>query len=322
MNPAAYKETRVLGSETERAPTSSRKRPHFHGLAGLLAAGAFWLGATTTTFAQMHSDTATGKAGSSSSVSASTGSASSKDQLPNAVLLATAGSRASIGPLDSVIQAALEKLGVVTIAARPGMDLNAVQLAIDCVSETPQCLRAVANQTQAQILIAPSLQNTQSELVLSLLRFDVSNGQMRRVLRRQTGSATLKPETLDGVPNMLRELFNIPEPAPQPAAVASESKPTMEEAAPLPPIIEPPQEPAPSAKFPLGPFLLAGGGALVLGGGAVVGAIMLGTQSDGSSRQGEVTSPDRRRAVRRRWRDDGRRWHLAGGRAQPTCAPR
>jgi hypothetical protein len=217
-------------------------------------------------------------------VPSSSAPTSSRGKLPNAVLLSTGGSRASIGPLDSVIQAALEKLGVVNIAARPGMDLNAVQLAIDCVSETPQCLRAVANQTQAEILIAPSLQSTQSELVLSLLRFDVAGGQMRRVLRRQPGMS-LKPETLDAVPSMLRELFNIPEPAPQPAPVASEPKTTEPEAtdsntASLPPIIEPPQEPASSGPLAVGPFLLAGAGALVLGGGAVVGAIMLNTQDD------------------------------------------
>jgi hypothetical protein len=260
-----------------RARISSRKHPRFRGLTVLLTSGTLWLGLGSAAFAQINSEAGTSKA--------STGGGShSKKQLPNAVLFSTAGSRASIGPLDSVIQAQLEKLGVVNVAARPGMDLNAVQLAIDCVSETPQCLRAVANQTQAQVLIAPSLQNTQSELVLSLLRFDATNGQMRRVLRRQPGT-TLKPETLDSVPSMLRELFNIPEPAPQPAPVASETKLNVPEteAAPLPPIIEPPQEPAPSAKLPLGPFLLAGGGALVLGGGAVVGAMMLSTQDDYNS---------------------------------------
>lgn len=209
--------------------------------------------------------------------STSPSAGSSRGQLPNAVLFSTGGSRASIGPLDSVIQAALERLGVVTITARPGMDLNAVQLAIDCVSETPECLRAVANQTHAQILIAPSLQNTQSELVLSLLRFDAADGRMRRVLRRQPGTS-LKPETLDSVPSMLRELFNVPEPTPHPAPVASEARAADSKAAWLPPIIEPPQEPASSAPLPLGPFLLVGGGALVVGGGAVVGALMLSTQ--------------------------------------------
>jgi len=167
---------------------------------------------------------------------------------------------------------------VVNVAARPGMDLNAVQLAIDCVSETPQCLRAVANQTQTQVLIAPSLQNTSSELVLSLLRFDTSNGQMRRVLRRQPGTS-LKSETLDSVPSMLRELFNIPEPQPQPPAVASDTTPHESETS-LPPLVEPPQEPAPSRPLPLGPFLLAGGGAIVLGGGAVMGAVFVSTNDE------------------------------------------
>lgn len=243
----------------------------------LLTAGALLCAASAS------AQSTTGKASISGSATSSSTSKSGTSNRPNAVLFNTAGPRSSIGPLDSVIQAQLEKLNVVIVAARPGMDLPAVQLAIDCVSETPQCLRSVATQTQAQILIAPSLQSTPTELVLSILRFDTSDNQMKRVARRQTGTA-VKSETLDSVSSMLRELFNIPEPPPQPAVVAAETKghdaKSSESETTLPPIIEPPQEPAPSPKLPLGPFLLAGGGALVLGGGAIMGAVMLSTQDD------------------------------------------
>jgi hypothetical protein len=279
MKRAACNWTRTLGFVNARARNRAGQlaRAHMAIISCTLGLAA----ASGMAQAQVHAHPQTKP---DAAVPSSSASASSKEKLPNAVLFSTGGSRASIGPLDSVIQAALERLGVVNIASRPGMDLNAVQLAIDCVSETQSCLRAVANQTQAQILIAPSLQSTQSELVVSLLRFDVADGQMRRVLRRQPGTS-LKPETLDAVPSMLRELFNIPEPTPQPAPVASESTTTEPEGTDsattlLPPIIEPPQEPASSGPLPVGPFLLAGAGALVLGGGAVVGAIMLSTQDD------------------------------------------
>jgi hypothetical protein len=212
-------------------------------------------------------------------------------QLPNAVLFSTAGPKPTVGPLDSVISASLEKLEVVSVVARPGMDLSAVQLAIDCVGETPQCLRAVAKQTAAQTLIAPSVQTTQSELVLTILRFDVEDGQTRRALRRQPGT-TLTSATLDSVPSMLRELFDVPEPAKQPAAGAAETKTSdtqLSEENTLPPIIEPPQEPEASRPVPVGPLLLAGGGVLVLTGGVVAGAMMASTNDEFNTKK--VSTP-------------------------------
>jgi len=188
-----------------------------------------------------------------------------------------------MGSLDSVISASLEKLDVVKVAARPGMDLSAVQLAIDCVGETPPCLRAVAKQTQAQILIAPSLQTAQSELVLTILRFDVDSGQSRRALHRQPGT-TVTSETLDRVPGMLRELFDVPDPAPQPSASASESKttePQPSESETLP-FIEPPQEPT-ARPVPVGPILLGGAGVLVIGGALIPAAMMASTQDKHNS---------------------------------------
>ena len=199
-------------------------------------------------------------------------------KLPSAALFATAGARNNTGPLDSVLHAQLEKLGVVDVRARPGMDLSAVQLAIDCVSETAQCLRAVAAESGAQILVAPTLESTGSELVLSVLRFDTRDGQMRRVVRRQSGS-TLRSETLDGVPAMLRELFGLPEPQPETPAEpppAADTSVTNDLS-----LIEPMPEPeSVSRPMPVGPWILAGAGAVVVGGGAIAGAMMLGTQDD------------------------------------------
>jgi hypothetical protein len=198
-------------------------------------------------------------------------------KLPGAALFATAGAKNHTAPLDSVIQAALAKLDVVDVRARPGMDLNAVQLAIDCVSESPQCLRAVAAESGAQILIAPALESTGSELVLSLLLFDTRDGQMRRVVRRQPGGS-LQTETLDAVPGMLRELFGLPEPTPAPPQPLA--TPEEPESTPVP-LIEPPQEPeSVSHPTPIGPVILAGAGALVLVGGVVAGVMMNSTQEE------------------------------------------
>jgi hypothetical protein len=106
------------------------------------------------------------------------------------------------------------------VVARPGMDLNAVQLALDCVSETAQCLRTVTTQNSADVLIAPALSRTAGELVLTLLRFDARNGEMRRSLHRQQGQS-LNSTTLDAVPDMLRELFDLPPQSRQSKAAAA-----------------------------------------------------------------------------------------------------
>jgi hypothetical protein len=200
--------------------------------------------------------------------------------MPSAVLLATGGAPSGGEALDSVIQAGLEELALVNITARPGMDLGALQLALDCVAETTQCLRAVTTQSGAQILIAPTVQRTPSELILTLLRFDArGDGDMRRVLRRFPGK-TLGSAALDAVPEMLRELFGLP-PKPKPAAEAPAPKtpPATKPPPPAPlPLPEGPMEPAASRPTPVGPLVLAGAGVLVIGGGVVAGLMMQATQ--------------------------------------------
>jgi hypothetical protein len=174
----------------------------------------------------------------------------------SAVLLATGGEPNPA--VDSVMHAALEKLEVVKIVAVPGMDLQAVQLALDCVGETVPCLETVAAQSGARVVISPTLQRAADELILSVLRFDTSGGEMRRVLRRQKTEA----ELLDAVPQMLRELFDL----------------RTTEA----PMVEAPAEPAQqsSRALPVGPLILAGAGVAALGAGIAMGVVMNDQQSE------------------------------------------
>jgi hypothetical protein len=213
-------------------------------------------------------------------------SSASKPLLPSAALLSTAGATAAGTPLDSVIQAALEELGVVRVVSRPGMDLGAVQLALDCVGETAACLKSVTEQNAAEVLIAPTLQSTPSELVLSLLRFDSrGDGSMRRVLRRQAGRA-VGAELLDAVPDMLRELFDLPKREPAPVAAAPTKAPASASEAPAPDasastLADGPMEPPDSARrVPVGPIILAGAGVALLAAGGVVGLVMQSKQSE------------------------------------------
>lgn len=211
-------------------------------------------------------------------------SAANKPQNASTVLLATAGGHASARALDSVISAALDDLKVVNVVARPGLDLGAVQLALDCVAETPQCLRIVTTQHEADVLVAPTLARTSNELVLTLLRFDARTGKTQRVLKRQTGQ-TLSSETLDAVPGLMRELFDLPAKveAPPPAA-KPEPKPdlmpgdTGSFSEPLP---EPPMDaPNEGRKFPVGPVLLGGGGVILIGAGLIMGLTVLSAEDN------------------------------------------
>jgi hypothetical protein len=222
--------------------------------------------------------------------------------LPSAVLLATGGAPSGGEALDSVILAGLEELGVVQITARPGMDLGALQLALDCVAETPQCLRSVTTQSGALVLVAPTVQRTSSELILNLLRFDArGDGELRRVLRRFPGK-TLGAAALDAVPSMLRELFGLPanekKAAPPPAA---ETKPAplkpapLEPPAPLP-LPEGPMEPAASRAVPVGPLVLAGVGVLVIGGGIVAGLMKQSSEDKFNKLPQPRTEPEARSA--------------------------
>jgi hypothetical protein len=201
------------------------------------------------------------------------------------VLLATAGGHASARALDSVISAALDDLKVVNVVARPGLDLSAVQLALDCVAETPQCLRIVTSQHEADVLVAPTLARISNELVLTLLRFDARTGKTQRVLKRQTGQ-TLSSDTLDAVPALMRELFELPakveapapvvKPEPKPDLMPGDTDTTLSEPLPEPPM----DAPSESRKFPVGPLLLGGGGVILIGAGLIMGLTVLSAEDN------------------------------------------
>src|SRR5262245_22571103 len=91
---------------------------------------------------------------------------------PAAALFSTAGAEAEDAGLDSVIQANLEQLGQVRVTVKPGLDLPAVQLALDCIQQTAVCLKSVAANSGVQVLIASSLERKAGKLDLTLLMYD------------------------------------------------------------------------------------------------------------------------------------------------------
>jgi hypothetical protein len=186
-------------------------------------------------------------------------------ELPRAAVFPTANAEPGLSDLayalDPVVLAKLGDLQIVQVTTRPGLDLPAAQLTIDCVGETRECLSALAQQVGAPVLIAPSVQRAGEETVVTLLCFDAAgSGEMRTVVRRFAGGDVVSA-ALDAVPDMLRELFGVPL---EPAARAPEAAeppaptPTREQAAPIA---------ARGHPFPLAPVLIAAGGVALIAAG-------------------------------------------------------
>lgn len=182
--------------------------------------------------------------------------------------------------LDPVVLSALDALAQAKVTARPPLDLPATQLAIDCIGETSACLRTLTEQSASEALLAPSLERAGDEMVVTLLYFGArGEGTLRSVARRYSGD-NVEGAALDAVPGMLRELFGIAEPAPEPPAPA--------EAKAAPPRVPgsdlAPEEPVlRKTAFPPVPVAITATGVAVLGAGVVFGLMSNASEDDYAS---------------------------------------
>jgi hypothetical protein len=183
--------------------------------------------------------------------------------LPHAAVFPTANSEPGLGELasalDPVVLAKLGDLQIVQVSTRPGLDLPAAEIAIDCVGETRECLSAMAQQVGAPMLIAPTVQRAGEETVVTILRFDAAGeGDIRTVVRRFEGGDVVAA-ALDAVPSMLRELFGVSEPS---------ATPPSQEPQPPPPETSEPVD-VPEHPFPVAPVVVTGVGVALIATGAV-----------------------------------------------------
>jgi len=176
--------------------------------------------------------------------------------------------------LDPVVLAELDKVSKIRITARPALDLPATQLALDCVGETATCLRSVAEQAGAEVLIAPSVGRADAETMVTLLYFDArKQGELRTATRRHAG-VDVSADALDAVPAMVRELFEIAEqPDPTQAPDVTQPQPVEIEAEPHEPALERPL-------FPTVPVVITATGVVVLGAGIALGLMANSTEDD------------------------------------------
>ncbi len=165
--------------------------------------------------------------------------------------------------LDPVVLSELQTVPSIEIAARPSLDLPAMQLAIDCVGEVTECMAAVSREAGVEGLVAPVLRSDGDQVLVTLLHYDVALNELKGVTRALTGRSVAQA-MMDAVPEMVREAFSLaPEPAPvptEPHAVApAQSADTQSEAQGQRPLVR------------LLPFVLGGAGVALIGVGLGLG---------------------------------------------------
>jgi hypothetical protein len=150
--------------------------------------------------------------------------------------------------------------------AQPALDLPSLQLALDCVGETPSCLAIAAERTGADALVAPTLTRTDTALVLSVLLFQPAQASPMRMTTRRFASGTSDEEVLKSVAGLLRELFGVAEPAARPEPVPVPVRPPPKAPETPAPIV--PAHASPSLVLPV---VLGAAGVVLLGTGVLAG---------------------------------------------------
>lgn len=192
--------------------------------------------------------------------------------------------------VDPVLQAELGKITSLQVVSQPALDLPSTQLALDCVGETPSCLGLVAERTQVEVLLAPTVARTDSAVVLSLLSYDPQRQSALQVATQRVPRAEGDDAVLARVPSLLRELLGLPEPALETVATvkAEPLAPPPTAAAPGP--VER-QEPS-----LLLPIVLSAAGVAVIGAGIGLGVGANGSE-DAYARRRIDTPADAARAT-------------------------
>jgi hypothetical protein len=190
-------------------------------------------------------------------------------------LFKTASEDASLQSLaaaiDPVLLSEINRVPKLQIAARPALDLPSMQLAIDCVGETAQCLSLAAKQAEAEGLVAPMVRRIGAEIVVTLLLHDVRKRMAITAATRRYSGGNFEDQALDGLPAMVRELFGLAAPV-----AAAEAAPPVK----LPAASEEPESSSetapPIAAKPSSlvlPIVLGSAGVAFIAAGVVLGMV-------------------------------------------------
>lgn len=231
--------------------------------------------------------------------------AHARESAPTLVIAARAAERERHAAVLDEVRTALTQLGAVELLPPPPLDLEAVQLAIDCPKESAECLREVAQRMDARVLLVAAVKRGDGEVGLRLLHFDLDSAEPPRTAVRVATGSELNRALLDQVPEMLRELLRVEVSPPE----VAEAEVSPQPAAPTP-------QPAASARAvdradtgsevgpSLAPLLLGASGLAAVGAGVAFGALMNDSQEKYAARaietemQAEAAERDRTRGRR------------------------
>jgi len=196
--------------------------------------------------------------------------------------------------LDPQLHAELGHLGAQLVVSQPALDLPSLQLALDCVGETPSCLASVAERTQSDLIIAPSIIHTDQSVTLSLLLYDPARASPIRVVTRRFANNVTEDVMLTGVPSLMRELFGLSAPEQPSAAANGKPAPARSQSASAAAVAAP-SKPGPSLLLPIA---LGSAGAVFLGAGIAYGVAAKNAQDSYAHMQ--ISTPaDAERAAKR-----------------------
>lgn len=204
--------------------------------------------------------------------------ARAEDAKRTLVIAAQARSDALDAAVVRELRAALSEHAQVALMAPAPLDLEAVQLAIDCPDESARCLREVAERMEARVLIVPAVARDKAGRTLRLLYFDSKDAAEPRTVVRRVAGAAADRELPEAVPGMVHELLGVED---EPAELPEPSEPAP---APAPAPATADRESAPGSALPIGPLVLGGAGVGVIAAGLVVGALMQKTENDYAAR--------------------------------------
>lgn len=197
------------------------------------------------------------------------------------VIAAEAKAGSPEAQIMEAVRDALAELAEVQLLPPSPLDLEAVQLALDCSDESAQCLAEIAKRMEAQVVVIPSLKKRRDALELHLTSFEQGASDTHTAMRKQAGTR-LDATLLETVPSMLRELLQLEsrEAEEEPEPVEPSELAPIEDPAPITAAQEPDDE---ASSLPLGPVLLGGGGLALIASGIVVGALASSTEDDYAS---------------------------------------
>lgn len=214
------------------------------------------------------------------------------DGSPSAILLATHVQRGKpVVELDKQIRKAVVEHAPVHLLDGAPKKLSSLQTAARCRDESVSCLRSVAQAAGVEVLLGATLERGAGELTLSFLAYDARADAITRVAHWQDGSE-VTAETYAALPSLLAALF--PEPGPPDMDFVAEANAASTEKPAGTVDMDLSDVRTPERSF-LGPVLVAGGGALLLGAGVVTGLMLNSTQSDYSDKD-VLTRADAERA--------------------------